>query len=631
MEGVLRPLSLLNPDHDRVTAGLFSFESQGDDARQMAEWDSYLAMDDLLCSTSSSDNTTRSASRYASNTLQTKPAPASKRSATASLYPQSRHNSTGISTAHQGAVAREQADLSAAIAASAWSAVHTAAWTSRVTLDVETTCASSHGAPRKGEELPASQPPNTRSSSTRASQSHDDNNTSVCNSYRAVARPQAATPTTPTSESSTTSSGSSCSDSGGGAILDGNTDGPNTVEGSTKSEDGAAWSGVPEPRRAVANARERLRVRNLRLAFEKLSRKLPKDRAEPVFRRMDIVKRAIDYITFLRDVLEDDESGDDDSFVFDSALAVDPKQLFLRRGIAKQRSRRLISEFRITCNQRARVRAVEMRAAFRRLQRALPPGCAKTSSSSSMSAASSSISSTTNSSTTTTTRMSGSDHSNLSSPTTMTTDSFAGDGRSEHVVLRSNTTDRNTMTTATPSPVDITSPSSGGVGDTDSRMLTSTSTDADAVDVADASDDADGGGHRQPLEDLPRIEILRRATMYIGLLTVLADSDVQSAIWSQEDGREEDSMVVAGGADADGPLTAEELDSLAAECKLDNLEIGSFFLESYNQQQQQQQLHYQQQNQQQQQQQQQQKQCEAPSAVTPHTSIYTTVTQLCQI
>ena len=270
---------------------------------------------------------------------------------------------------------------------------------------------------------------------------------------------------------------------------------PNSTHSSASSASGDRSgdlddsSPTQEPRRAVANARERVRVRNLRSAFESLGHLLPKDRAEPVFRRMDIVRRAIDYIVFLVDL-----SANDDAFPLDDAMT-DPKEMFLNRGIAKKRSRRLISEFRISCNERARGRAVEMRAAFRRLQAALPPGCG------------------------------------LESPT--------GQGGSELGRFGSESEDDDLFLPVKALAKSPMCPDGGR-----------RSSDATSQTVKSSSP---GVAPRQPLEDLPRIEILRRATAYIGLLTLLADNEIQDAIWQGGfgDEGEENTTVNTGGSHMD--------------------------------------------------------------------------------
>ena len=152
------------------------------------------------------------------------------------------------------------------------------------------------------------------------------------------------------------------------------------------------------PRRRAANMRERSRVRYLRDGFSALQNLLPKDRAEPEFRRMDIIRRAIDYVGFLQNLLDEENdpaetsSSDVDGQLVvtsecrmscddgetDGAIAsvenVDddwPRRLFVERGLARK-SRRVISEHRIACNARARSRAKRMRQAFRSLQGVLP-------------------------------------------------------------------------------------------------------------------------------------------------------------------------------------------------------------------------------------------------------------------
>lgn len=132
--------------------------------------------------------------------------------------------------------------------------------------------------------------------------------------------------------------------------------------------------------RTVANRRERERVQSLRTAFKALGEVVPRDDAEPQLTRIDVVRRATNYIAYLAGLLESNsdvkspacsEGDDGDSISCTSGDSDDFRATFLDwRAECKELMR--LPEKRVKCNERARTRSRQTKEAFSKLKDLVP-------------------------------------------------------------------------------------------------------------------------------------------------------------------------------------------------------------------------------------------------------------------
>ena len=136
-----------------------------------------------------------------------------------------------------------------------------------------------------------------------------------------------------------------------------------------------------DERRTKANRRERERVKSVRNAFKDLGEIVPKDEAEPQLTRIDVVRRASEYITYLSDLLQDDSSSDSPvptpvSATSGESTAFQVTDEEVRTSFLDYRAEcdalQRLPEKRVKCNERARTRSKQTKEAFGLLKELLP-------------------------------------------------------------------------------------------------------------------------------------------------------------------------------------------------------------------------------------------------------------------
>lgn len=136
-----------------------------------------------------------------------------------------------------------------------------------------------------------------------------------------------------------------------------------------------------DERRTIANKRERERVQSLRGGFHDLAEVVPKDDAEPQLTRIDVVRRAKDYIAYLANLLESDQEGKTPVTVESDAESTctskstsncnELRASFLDYRVECNELTRL-PENRVKCNERARNRSRQTKHGFTQLKDLVP-------------------------------------------------------------------------------------------------------------------------------------------------------------------------------------------------------------------------------------------------------------------